>query len=131
MKVFRKIKELAEWIHAHKGEGGSVGFVPTMGALHRAHLELVSRAIKENDVVVCSIFVNPIQFNNKEDLRKYPRTLESDLAKLSEAGCDAAFCPDEQEIYPGNETKHYDFGHLDKVMEGKYGRDISMGLQWW
>lgn len=98
----------------------SQGFVPTMGALHEGHLELVRRARKENEVVSCSIFVNPIQFNNPEDLEKYPRTLEQDLDMLQANGCDLVFVPSVEEMYPEPVTIKYDFGELETVMEGKY-----------
>jgi pantoate--beta-alanine ligase len=91
-----------------------------MGALHAGHIALIRRARFENDVVACSIFVNPIQFNNPEDLEKYPRTLENDLAMLREAGCDVVFVPSVTEMYPEPVTKKYDFGTLETVMEGKY-----------
>ncbi|MFO7874022.1 MAG: pantoate--beta-alanine ligase [Bacteroidales bacterium] len=120
MITFKKKKVLHEWTTDKKLSGQTIGFVPTMGALHTGHLALVERANKENDIVVCSIFVNPAQFNNQADLEKYPRNLTDDLQQLQEAGCDVAFTPDEQEIYPEKEQKVYDFGHLDKVMEGKY-----------
>ncbi len=91
-----------------------------MGALHAGHLSLVDRARRENGKVVCSIFVNPLQFNKTEDLETYPRTLERDLALLKEAGCDAVFCPSTQEMYPEKMSKRYDFGELDQVMEGSH-----------
>ncbi len=97
-----------------------IGFVPTMGALHQGHLSLISRAVAENDVVVSSIFVNPIQFNNPEDLAKYPRTFEQDAKMLESAGCDVLFYPSVDEMYPEPVTKVYDFGQLDKVMEGRF-----------
>lgn len=100
--------------------GKSIGFVPTMGALHDGHITLVKQARKENDIVVCSIFVNPIQFNNPDDLKKYPRTLEEDCRLLEPAGCDIVFVPDENEMYPEPVHDVYDFGGLDKVMEGKF-----------
>ncbi len=108
------------WVREGKSRGKSVGFVPTMGALHAGHLDLVRRALEDNDLVVCSIFVNPIQFNKPEDLKKYPRTLDADLELLKQQGCHAAFCPETQEMYPGRETRTYDFGQLDKVMEGRF-----------
>ncbi len=120
MRVFKKRDALGEWLRQERSAGKTVGLVPTMGALHDGHLGLVNKARKENDVVVCSIFVNPIQFNNPADLKKYPRTPDSDLALLASAMCDAAFCPDEKEMYPEKETRVYDFGHLDKVMEGRF-----------
>ncbi len=100
--------------------GKSIGFVPTMGALHNGHLMLVEQALAENDLVVCSIFVNPIQFNNPADLEKYPRTFEKDSTLLEAIGCDVVFYPDVAEMYPEPVTHTYDFGLLDKVMEGRY-----------
>ncbi|MEI8046456.1 MAG: pantoate--beta-alanine ligase [Bacteroidota bacterium] len=101
-------------------EGKTIGFVPTMGALHQGHLELVRRAVLENDFVVVSIFVNPIQFNNADDLAKYPRTLESDILKLGKTGCKLVFAPSADEMYPEPDLTEFDFGLLDKVMEGKF-----------
>lgn len=101
-------------------EGKTIGFVPTMGALHEGHLKLVRQAAAENDFVVVSIFVNPIQFNNPEDLEKYPRTLETDMEKLEGTGCNLVFAPSVQEMYPEPDSTEFDFGQLDKVMEGKF-----------
>ena len=128
MKIFERRIALTEWVKQAKSAGKSIGFVPTMGALHAGHLALAEQAKKENDLVVCSIFVNPIQFNNPEDLNKYPRTLETDLEQLRSIRCDAVFCPNEKEMYPGHETKVYDFGHLDKVMEGRYRQGHFNGV---
>ena len=89
-----------------------------MGALHEGHLSLVRRAEKENDIVVASVFVNPVQFNNSTDFEKYPRTPERDIEMLQNAGCDAVFVPSEKEIYPVPVTDKYDFGDLERVMEG-------------
>lgn len=100
--------------------GQRIGFVPTMGALHKGHLMLAQQAKQDNDLIVCSIFVNPIQFNNPLDLEKYPRNLERDSQLLRSIGCDVIFYPGVEEMYPQPETKVYDFGLLDKVMEGKY-----------
>jgi pantoate--beta-alanine ligase len=99
---------------------GSTGFVPTMGALHEGHLELVRRAASENDTVIVSIFVNPTQFNDKKDLERYPRNLEADIALLGPAGCHYVFAPAVEEIYPEPDTRVFDFGGLDRVMEGKF-----------
>jgi len=122
MKLFTTILEMQNYLHNQRVEGKSVGFVPTMGALHQGHLTLVNRSHKENDLTVCSIFVNPIQFNNREDLEKYPRTLNSDAKLLEAHGCDVLFAPEAAEMYPENETPFLDieFGMLDKVMEGKF-----------
>lgn len=91
-----------------------------MGALHRGHIELLKRSVSECDKNICSIFVNPIQFNNPEDLKKYPRDFEKDAEKLKENGCDLIFYPSEQEIYPEKPTEVFDFGTLDKTMEGAF-----------
>lgn len=107
-------------IEKQKSEGKTIGFVPTMGALHEGHLKLIRQAASENDFVAVSIFVNPIQFNNPEDLEKYPRTLDQDLLKLEGTGCKLVFAPSAQEIYPEPDLTEFDFGDLDKVMEGKF-----------
>jgi pantoate--beta-alanine ligase len=120
MKVFKTIAETGDYISEIRAKGQTIGFVPTMGALHQGHLSLFEAAKNDNDVVVASIFVNPIQFNNKEDLEKYPRTPEEDFRKLEEAGCSMVFVPDVKEMYPEPVVDKYDFGHLDKVMEGKF-----------
>lgn len=104
----------------YRDNGLSVGFVPTMGALHDGHISLIERSVKENDITISSIFVNPIQFNNKQDLEKYPRTLEDDCKKLEDAGCDLVFAPSVEEMYPGDIIEKYDFGILEKVMEGEH-----------
>jgi pantoate--beta-alanine ligase len=118
MLVLTTIQELREWISGAKGNNSSIGFVPTMGALHQGHIALIEQSVKENNVTVCSIFVNPIQFNNKEDLAKYPRTLDSDLKLLDKAKCDMVFVPSVEEMYPDEVLEHYHFGALEKVMEG-------------
>jgi pantoate--beta-alanine ligase len=120
MELFTTIKELQQALSADKNNGFSVGFVPTMGALHPGHLSLVERAGRENDRVVVSIFVNPTQFNNTNDLKNYPRTLDADLALLSLHPCDYLFSPDVTEIYPEPDTRKFDFGTLETVMEGHF-----------
>lgn len=120
MKVVRTISELKSLISGFKKEGKQVGLVPTMGALHAGHMSLVSRARKENDIVAVSVFVNPTQFNNKEDLRTYPRTEEQDCALLEAAGCDVVFVPSVEEIYPEEDTRVFDLGSVAEVMEGKF-----------
>lgn len=102
------------------GNAGHVGFVPTMGALHRGHLTLVERAVAENPVVVVSIFVNPNQFNDPNDLARYPRNLEADLKLLEGTGCHFVFAPEVSEIYPEPDNRNFNFGELETVMEGKY-----------
>ncbi len=114
------ISETQSAIEKQKSDGKTIGFVPTMGALHEGHLKLIRQAASENDFVAVSIFVNPIQFNNPEDLAKYPRTLEEDLLKLEGTGCNLVFTPSAQEMYPEPDLTEFDFGNLDKVMEGKF-----------
>lgn len=118
MNTYSTIAELTAAIEKAKAAGKSIGLVPTMGALHEGHLSLVERARKENDIVAVSVFVNPIQFNNKEDLAKYPRTVENDLALLEKAGADIAFTPSVEEMYPEPVTTVYHFGPIEEVMEG-------------
>ena len=116
MKTFTKVNELREALGAVRN--GKIGFVPTMGALHEGHISLVNRARKECDAVVVSVFVNPTQFNDKNDLKNYPRTPEADAAMLAEAGVDFVLFPTVEEIYPEPDTRVFDFGLIDKVMEG-------------
>jgi len=120
MKVFTTIAETTRFIQELRDSGKKIGFVPTMGALHEGHLDLMRRARQETDVVVVSIFVNPIQFNNKEDLDKYPRETEKDIAKLETVPADILFNPTVSEMYPGEVMEKYDFGQLEAVMEGKF-----------
>ena len=116
MEKFTTVEGLKGALAARKGS--SVGLVPTMGALHDGHVSLVRRARAENDTVVVSVFVNPTQFNDKNDLRNYPRTPEADLEVLRKAGADIVFMPTVEEVYPEPDTRVFDFGQLDKVMEG-------------
>jgi pantoate--beta-alanine ligase len=99
---------------------GTIGFVPTMGALHQGHLSLVKQAIRENDTVVVSIFVNPTQFNDPKDLERYPRTLSEDLKLLKAVGCHIVFAPSVKEVYPEPDARTFDFGPIETVMEGKH-----------
>ena len=119
MKIIRSVAELKNFCESEKQAGRSIGLVPTMGALHAGHLSLVNRARKENDTVVVSVFVNPTQFNNPDDLRTYPRTEETDCAMLESAGVDVAFVPSVDEIYPEPDTRVFDLGPVAEVMEGK------------
>lgn len=120
MTVFESRETLADTLHLHRAKHMSIGFVPTMGALHAGHISLVSRCREDNEVVVVSIFVNPAQFNDKNDLARYPRMLEADSEKLQAAGCDFLFAPAVEEMYPEEDRRQFDFGMLDKVMEGVY-----------
>lgn len=118
MIVIEKIADLQAYIKEKAAK--SVGFVPTMGALHDGHISLITRSVAENDLCVASVFVNPTQFNDKADLERYPRTPEADCAMLQAAGCDVVFMPTVQEMYPEEDTRQFNFGSLETVMEGKY-----------
>lgn len=116
MKTIETVSELRQELG--KTDPNGIGFVPTMGALHDGHRSLVERARKENRTVVVSVFVNPTQFNDKNDLKHYPRTPEADIRLLEEVGVDYVFMPAVEEIYPEPDTRVFDFGQIDKVMEG-------------
>ena len=118
MEVISKITLLRERLSQLRSEGNSIGFVPTMGALHEGHASLVRRSVKENDVTVVSIFLNPTQFNDPKDLERYPRTLEADCRLLGECGADIAFAPSVKEIYPEPDTRQFSYPPTDSVMEG-------------
>lgn len=122
MKEISNIKEAKLWIKPYLKKGLRIGYVPTMGALHEGHLRLIGQSKQENDITICSIFVNPIQFNNPDDLAKYPRNLAVDARMLRSSGCDMLFSPGVEEMYPDGKTVNLDveFGMLDKVMEGKF-----------
>lgn len=120
LTVFESIKHVRQWVLEEQMSGRTVGFVPTMGALHRGHITLVEEARRQCDKVVVSIFVNPTQFNNPQDLLKYPRTYEKDIEMLETAGCDVLFHPDVQEMYPTHEKRHWDFGAMSKTLEGHF-----------
>ena len=128
MELFKKKMELEQALDRDRISGLSIGFVPTMGALHEGHLSLVDRAGAENDRVVVSIFVNPNQFNDPNDLKNYPRTLEADLALLDTHRCQYLFLPDVTEIYPEPDTRKFDFGTLETVMEGRFRQGHFNGV---
>lgn len=118
MLVVETIKELKQELEKYNSK--NIGFVPTMGALHDGHISLVKRSVEENDVTVVSVFVNPTQFNDKADLERYPRTEEADKKLLQAAGCDIVFMPQVEEMYPEEDTRVFNFGCIETVMEGKY-----------
>ncbi|MFH0867606.1 MAG: pantoate--beta-alanine ligase [Bacteroidota bacterium] len=120
MKLIYNIFELEQYILFLKKRKKNIGFVPTMGALHKGHISLAAKARAENDVCVCSIFVNPGQFNNAEDFKNYPRSLNSDIELFEQSGTDAVFIPSEEEIYPEPVKEKFDLGGLDKIMEGRF-----------
>lgn len=119
MILVKTVKELQQKLNNFR-ELGTVGLVPTMGALHAGHLSLVEKAAAENATVVVSIFVNPTQFNDSGDLERYPRTLDSDLKLLEPTGCRLVFAPEVDEVYPEPDTRKFNFGELETVMEGKH-----------
>lgn len=120
MKLIQTVKELKAQLDVLREEGKQIGLVPTMGALHEGHASLVRRAVAENDVVVVSDFVNPTQFNDQNDLIKYPRTLEADCVLLEKEGAHIVFAPSVEEVYPEPDTRQFSYAPLDTVMEGKY-----------
>ena len=121
MILLKSAAEFTAYIRKAKNNGLSVGFVPTMGALHDGHISLIKRSKTENGLTVCSIFVNPTQFNNPEDFKKYPITIENDINLLEKWGCDLLFLPEVDEVYPPGSAKlHYDLGYLESLLEGEY-----------
>lgn len=120
MRLFEEIKQLRSFLWAQKAAGKSIGLVPTMGALHAGHLQLIAASKAENDLTVCSIYVNPTQFNNSADLAKYPRTLAKDQELLAQVGCDVVFVPSNQQMYQRPNQLKFDFGSLDKTLEGEF-----------
>ncbi len=121
MVIIKHIKDIENLARLQKSDSAVIGFVPTMGALHEGHISLIKKAKEENDLVVCSIFVNPTQFNNQNDFKKYPVTIEDDINKLEKAACDVLFLPSVEEMYPPNEqSEHFKLGELETVLEGKY-----------
>lgn len=128
MHIITTRESLKEYLKIQSELGISIGFVPTMGALHEGHLELIKKAKIENDKVVCSIFVNSLQFNNQEDFDKYPITIESDENKLVSEGCDVLFLPTRKEVFVEEPNLDYDFGQMAEVMEGEYRPGHFLGM---
>lgn len=122
MIIFHKAKDLQSYLHILRKKGNTLGYVPTMGALHKGHINLVQRTIEKNDLAVCSIFINPSQFNNKADFEKYPNTIKHDIEQLLIVNCNILFLPSVNEIYPTGtkELKHYELGYLEFLLEGKF-----------
>lgn len=120
MKVFNRIGPLQAFLREQRLEGKSIGLVPTMGALHRGHTSLIEASRANSDLTICSLFINPTQFNDPLDLAKYPRDLASDKQLLTEAGCQVLFAPENSDMYGKPSQIHFDFGELDKVLEGKF-----------
>jgi pantoate--beta-alanine ligase len=120
MQIFKEIEPLKQHLQHKKKAGFSIGLVPTMGALHEGHVALIKASKTATGVTVCSLFVNPTQFNSPADLEKYPRTIEKDIAMLETAGCDVLFVPETATMYERPGVLRFDFGDLDKVLEGKF-----------
>jgi pantoate--beta-alanine ligase len=120
MHIFKEIGSLKAYLKQRRPTHSTIGLVPTMGCLHAGHDSLVRASIKDNQVTVCSIYVNPTQFNNPADLEKYPRTLDEDLKRLESLKCPAVFCPDDAVMYEEPSTLKFDFGNLDKILEGEF-----------
>ncbi|MBK8610818.1 MAG: pantoate--beta-alanine ligase [Chitinophagaceae bacterium] len=122
MILYKKAAALSAYLAKIRQQGNRIGFVPTMGALHQGHISLVQASKKINDLSVCSIFVNPAQFNDKQDFEKYPSTIEQDIDQLEKAGCDILFMPSVAEMYPQGtiDAEHYPLGYLETVLEGEF-----------
>lgn len=122
MIVFKRYGDLINWLQRQRAAGLQIGFVPTLGALHEGHISLITISKKNTSLTVCSIFVNPTQFNDPKDFQKYPVTIEKDIALLEKAGTDVLFLPEVSELYPTGTTglEHYELGSLETLLEGKY-----------
>lgn len=120
MRIVYTKHDLKRELNEVKNNHQTIGFVPTMGALHQGHVSLIKQSKQHTDYSVCSIFVNPTQFNDKNDLARYPRTPDSDIRILEEAGCHLLFMPSVDEIYPKEDTRQFDFGYLDKILDGAH-----------
>lgn len=121
MRIFKEAAALSTYLQQQAQQSARIGFVPTMGALHAGHLSLMAEAQQDNDLTVCSIFVNPTQFNDPNDLLKYPRTIEADIAALIQQGVEVLFLPEVEEVYPSDwQTPHFDLNPIDTVLEGAY-----------
>jgi pantoate--beta-alanine ligase len=122
MIIFKRVTDIKKWLQSAISINATIGFVPTMGALHQGHLSLLKESKKKADITVVSIFINPAQFDNKSDLEKYPSPVVQDVTLLEENGCDILFLPSEDEIYPDEKSKqkHFDLGNLETILEGKF-----------
>ncbi len=122
MIIFKFSNDVRKHLDLEREKNLTVGFVPTMGALHQGHISLIRQSRKKADITVCSIFVNPVQFNNPEDFEKYPSAMENDILMLEESGCDILFIPSVHEMYPDEASrhKHYELGNLERILEGKF-----------
>lgn len=128
MLIFRTKSDVQRHLNAFNRAENKIGFVPTMGALHQGHISLIDESVKRGLYTICSIFVNPTQFNDKRDLENYPRTLDSDIQLLEKSGCNAVFVPSVEEIYPSEDTRKFSFGNLDSLLEGKHRPGHFLGV---
>ena len=120
MEIIKTKIDIRKVLNSHKLKGRSIGFVPTMGALHAGHVSLVKKSNEINDITICSVFVNPTQFNKSNDFENYPSTIESDVQLLEDANCDILFLPSKEEMYSGGKEESFDYGNLGNVMEGAH-----------
>lgn len=121
MIIFIKAEDISHYVEHQRKNGVKIGFVPTMGSLHEGHMSLINKSNTEHEITICSIFVNPTQFNNSNDFNTYPKNIEADIKLLEFANCDVLFLPENEEIYPAHfEKKYYDLGYLDQILEGKF-----------
>ncbi len=128
MRIFEDINPLQAFLRSKKANQENIGFVPTMGALHQGHISLINASKVENDITICSIYVNPEQFSNPTDLVKYPRLLQEDIKMLEAASCDVLFCPSDKVMYPERPKLKIDFGFLETTMEGKFRQGHFTGV---
>ncbi len=128
MLIFRTKSDIQRHLNAFNSAENKIGFIPTMGALHQGHISLIDESVKRGLYTICSIFVNPTQFNDKRDLENYPRTLDSDIQLLEKSGCNAVFVPSVEEIYPSEDTRKFSFGNLDSLLEGKHRPGHFLGV---
>ncbi len=128
MKLFTEIQPLVDFIGEIRLKGKSIGLIPTMGYLHQGHITLLKNSVSENDISICTLFVNPTQFNNPEDLKNYPRDEKRDLSLLETNGCDIVFSPNVEEIYHEDRVVNFNFGYLEDIMEGKFRPNHFKGV---
>lgn len=129
MQIFHDRRSLEVWVAQQKQSQHKIGFVPTMGALHEGHLSLIKKSKSQNDVTICSVFVNPTQFDNAADLEKYPRDIEKDADFLARNGCDAVFSPSVMDMYPGElSVTSFEFNGLENLMEGRFRKGHFDGV---
>lgn len=128
MQTFSTPESLRSYIYDQRIQRKTIGLVPTMGALHQGHMELVSASLKSDNLTICSIYINPVQFNDKQDLINYPREIEQDLKKLQTHGCQVVFCPSDEVMYPNEPKLAIEFAGLENIMEGGYRPDHFKGV---